>query len=180
MTLFGPSSAKTVDGTNVETSSDGSDVTTGLGGGGCLDDGNTGVECIKVGKAPDDLLRVTFSADPTLLQTTDTITSFDVGFHNMSVLALYPYTTATAVSATNKITNSGGSGTLVFTLTQAFIDDLFDQGSGSFAVRIHEDAWDIITNPGDFKEAEVDADLTTTGVTRALFTRINPNASGMI
>ena len=158
MTATDVNTAKTVDGTNVETSTDGSDVTTGLAGG--LSDDNTTTEIIKVGKSPEDILRLDYAIDPTGLAVGDTITAHTIGFHNITDLALYAYDTANGVASGSKIVIVGAtaSGANVFTFTQAFIDDLLDQGGGSFSVRIHEDAWDISTNAGDYKLAEVDAD----------------------
>lgn len=159
MTDVDVSDAFTMDGTNVETSSDGSVVTSGLAPG--LSDGDTGTEVIKLGKDPEDIMRLDYAEDPANLQVGDTITSFDVGFHNVSELAIYPYDTSTSVDATNKIVSGTGSGTNVFTLTSGFIGALLDQGGGTFAIRLHENAWDISSNPGDIKFTEVEADLTT-------------------
>lgn len=75
--------------------------------------------------------------------------------------ALLAYTAASAVTATGKITLAGGDDILlVFTLTQAFIDQLADLGSGKFAVRIVEDLQTAL--PQDFENelAEVDAVLS--------------------
>lgn len=125
----------------------------------CATDNNLVVQCNnKVGKSPDDVLRIEFP-DLSTIAVGDTVTIQQIGYHNVATLALLPYDGASSVLTTNKITFTTGSTpeAAVFTLTQAFIDDLFDQGSGTWACRLTEDNG----LSGDYKYSEVDGDLTT-------------------
>lgn len=95
---------------------------------------------------------------PTWTTTPDSTSEYLV-YGSDRLLALLPYTSATAVSATNKISVlpiGNGPSELVYTLTSGFIGDLFDQGSGSFDVRWAPDN----DGAGDIQWSEVDADLT--------------------
>lgn len=125
----------------------------------CATDNNLLVTCNgKIGKAPDDVLRIELPNLSTIA-VGDTITVEITGIHNVGTLALLPYNAASTVLTTNKITVTGATGTIVFTLTQAFIDDLFDQGGGTWAARLTED----LGISGDFSYTEVDSDLTLGG-----------------
>ena len=105
----------------------------------CATDDEIPTNCVdKIGKNPDDVLRIEI---PTLADAANggTITVEITDVHQISGFAMLPYTSAVAVSATNKITASGGTGTKVFTLTTDFLNDLHDLGSGKAAVRLTED-----------------------------------------
>jgi len=126
----------------------------------CLTDDDTTAACnvgsvAKIGKAPDDILRIELPNLSTIVAG-DTVTFEITATHNIGTFALLPYTSTIAVSDTNKITVAGGTGSKVFTLTSSFISDLFDQGGGTWAARLTEDAG----ISGDFQLAEVDSDLT--------------------
>ena len=126
----------------------------------CCTDDNTTAACnvgsvAKVGKSPDDALRIELP-NLTTITNVDTVTCEITAVHNISGFALLPYNGATSVDVTNKITATGSTGTKVFTLTTAFIGDLFDQGSGTWACRLTEDNG----ISGDYQIAETDADLT--------------------
>ena len=116
--------------------------------------------CKSVGKGSDDVGRAEWSglAD---IAANDTITIHFGMTHNYDVMKLLPYDAATTVVNTNKLTYTMSGGTpAVFTLTSGFITDLFDQGSGTWAVRFTEDTTAI---DGDFTLTEVQADLTQAG-----------------
>lgn len=120
-------------------------------------DANTSTSVVKLGKAPDLILKVFFDVDPTELTTSDSV-NFDAGMlHNWGVNAVLPYDAAGTVDTTDKITElAAGDSNNPFDLTQNWIDDLFDQGdlgtpsgrTNSFALRVVEDteleAGDII------------------------------------
>jgi len=113
----------------------------------------------KIGKggAPHgDVLRVQFSSGFDDIASGDTITIELGGLHNVSDIAMLAYTTTTAVTATDKVVQTSVSGTTTWTFTSAFITALNDLGSGVFACRFAED----LGLSGDWKLAEVDADLT--------------------
>lgn len=98
-----------------------------------LADDDTTTQVVKQGKSPDDIAKVHFPVDPLGLSTSDTISVHFGMTMNYVEMAILPYDAAGTVDPTNRIayTLSGGS-PAVFTLTQNFIDDLFDQGGGSF------------------------------------------------
>jgi hypothetical protein len=122
----------------------------------CATDNVTNVNCVKQGKAPDDILRIQFPGLSTIA-VGDTVSIHFSAIHNYGTMALVPYSSASGVTTTNRLTYvvSGGS-PAVFTLTAAFIADLFDQGSGTWAARIVEDS----EIAGDIGIDEVDSDLT--------------------
>jgi hypothetical protein len=122
-----------------------------------LTNGNTSTGIVAVGAGADDILRLTFSGLSTL-KAGDTITIWVTALSTYTTMALLPYDTATTVATGNKLTLTAATGANTFTLTQAFIDDLFDLG-GDFRVRMVEDAG----ISGSATVAEVDADLTTSG-----------------
>lgn len=129
----------------------------------CATNNNFVDSCIKQGKIPDDALRAEWSGLANIA-VGDTI---DITFgmtHNYSVMVMMPYDAAAGVLSTNEIsyTLSGGS-PAVFTFTQAFIDDLFDQGSGTWAARFVEDGPNI---SGDVEIIEVQGNLTQAGAAR--------------
>lgn len=163
MTAFDPSSCFSRDcDTSDSEADDGNTVADLLDDSGIGDptvaDDDTVSTVTKQGKSPDDIIRVDYAVDPTGLSTSNSITVHFGMTMNYAVMKLVPYDAASGVLGTNKLTYalSGGS-PAVFTFTQAFIDDLFDQGGGSFAVRIAEDTAAIA---GDVVIAEIDADLT--------------------
>ncbi len=122
-----------------------------------LTNGNTSVGYVNIGAANHEVLRIKFSGVSTL-SAGDTITIWVTTLTTFATMALLPYDTATTIDASNKLTVSAATGANVFTLTQAFIDDLFDD-SGNFYVRMVEDGG----ISGGAQTAEVDADLTTEG-----------------
>jgi len=131
------------------------DVTT------CMTDNDTVVACVKVGKDPDDIMRAEYNVDPAGLLAGDTLDLWISTLHNVTDVALLPYIGAGTVSTTNKIVVTASTGAFnTFTLTSAFISDLFDQGGGSFAARFVED----LGISGDFGVNELDADLTGAAV----------------
>ena len=113
----------------------------------------------KIGKAPDDAMRIEFAEDKANIAVSDTVTVYHASLHNWGDSELIPYSgSATAVVLTNKLTATPSGGTSVFTLTQAFIDDLFDLGSGKWGCRFMEkDSFQA----GDTSIQEVEGDLTT-------------------
>ena len=124
-----------------------------------LTNGNTSLPNNLVGTGIyDTVLRCTYSGLSTL-KAGDTITAWVASLSTYATMALLPHTSSSAVSATNKITLSAATGANVFTLTQAFIDDLVDLGSDTFRVRFVEDGG--ISGTAGF--AEIDADLSTEG-----------------
>ena len=121
----------------------------------CLTDDDTSTSCIKQGKSPDDVIRLEY-ANLKNKTVGDTISVHFGMSHNYGTMALVPYDGATSVLTTNKLTYTLSSGTpAVFTLTQAWMDDLHDLGSGKGACRIVEDG----EIDGDVEIDEVDADL---------------------
>jgi len=123
-----------------------------------LTNGNPASWQVRCGLDPDDALRVEFpnlstiaAGDTVSVWITDTVT--------FSTMAVLPYNTSIDVTTANKLTQSASVGENTFTLTQAFIDDLYDLGSGTWALRIVEDAG----ISGYAEIAEIDADLTTSG-----------------
>jgi hypothetical protein len=155
MTAIDPSVAKS---TNVATwsaadGSDSGDFTS------TLTDGDTGTGVVVVGGAgpTGTVLRCKFSGLGTLASG-DTISVWVSALSTYATMALLPYDAAGTVATGNKITLSAAVGENKFTLTQAFIDDLYDD-SGNFWVRVVEDA----AISGTATMAEVDADLSTSG-----------------
>lgn len=93
---------------------------------------------------------------PTWGTTPDTTSEFVI-FTGVREMALLPYNAATGVSATNKLTKLPiGTAEVQWVLTSAFISDLFDQGSGAWAIRIAVND----NGAGDVQWAEVEADIT--------------------
>jgi len=123
----------------------------------------------KGGGVHGEALRIEFSSGFGDLAANDTITVWLGGLHAVNDLAMLAYTDVNTVTTTDKIVETSVSGQTIFTLTSAFITALNDLGSGSFAVRIVED----LGVSGDWKIAEVDADLTVGGAP-ALFLPIFP------
>jgi len=126
------------------------DVLTGL------TDNNTITSAITLGSAQNNILRLEF---PNIgsLSPGDTVKIYFNNANNMDLLDLVPYIGPFSVSTTNKLTyNVGGGGIATYTLTAAFIADLYDQGSGTWAARVVEDG--ILD--GTVWLAEVDSDLT--------------------
>ena len=119
----------------------------------------------KQGKNPNEIIKVFFDLDPLGLGTSDTVTVHFGMTHNYVTMALLPYDAASTVDSTNRLTYAASGGSpAVFTFSQAFIDDLFDQGNlgtvsgrtNSFAVRIVED----LEISGDIEVNEIDSILT--------------------
>ena len=136
----------------------------------CVTDGVTGTSCNvgnvkKIGKSPDDALRVEFAEDKANLAVGNTITLHLEGAHNWTVGELLAYNSATGVTATARLTATLSGGTCVFTITAAWIAELFDQGSGKWAFRFNEDNSFL---DGDIKISEIEADLTV-GAARRRF-----------
>ena len=116
----------------------------------------------KIGKSPDDAMRIEYAEDKADIASGDTITVFHGMLHNWGDSQLLAYTSATAVTKTDQLNATPSGGTSVFTLTTAFIGQLFDQGSGKWAVRFSEKDSYLA---GDTNIQEVDADLTVSGAT---------------
>ena len=110
----------------------------------------------KGGSPHGDVLRVEFSSGFASIAVNDTITVWLGALHNVSDLALLAHTAATTVTSTGKVVQTSVSGQTIFTITQAFIDELVELGTDGFAVRIAED----LGVSGDWRLREVDADLT--------------------
>lgn len=136
-------------------------------------DDDTGTSVVKQGKAPNDIVKTFFDIDPTGLETTNTITVHFGMSHNYGTMALLPYDAANSVLNTNKLTYALSGGTpAVFTFSQAWIDDLFDQGdlgtvsgrTNSFAVRIVED----LEINGDLEITEIDSVLSEAAAADAI------------
>lgn len=119
-----------------------------------LTNGNTSNGIVAVGAAPNDILQIKFPGLSTL-KSGDTISVWVTALSTFATMALLPYDSNTTVDTSNKITLSASTGENKFTLTQAFIDDLFDIG-GSFRVRITEDSG----ISGSATIAEIDANLS--------------------
>ena len=127
------------------------------------DDDTTSDSGNKQGKGPDDILRLEFPNLSTIA-VGDTVSVWIIALHNYGTGALLPYSSATGVTTTDKITvTMVDDAENVFTLTQAFIDDLFDQGSGTWAARFVEDG----EINGDINITEIDSNLTVTGAAAA-------------
>jgi len=157
MTAVSPTFAKSMDAAGW-TDDDGSAVKDMLT---CLDDDNTANACnvgdvAKIGKGPDDILRIEFPGLDDIANG-DTITIEVTSNHNVGIKAILPYDGSLSVDATNGITNAGGTGSLVFTITTAFIGDLLDQDTfGTWAARLTEGGG----ISGDMQISEVDSNLT--------------------
>jgi len=121
-----------------------------------LDDNDTATAVFKLGKSPDDILRVEI-VNLATITTSDTITVAFGNDHNFATLSLIPYDGAASVDTANQVTYavSGGS-PAVFTLTSGFIAALHDLGSDTWAYRLAEDGG----ISGDLQINELDADLT--------------------
>lgn len=120
------------------------------------DDDTTTDSSNKQGKSPDDILRLEFPNLSTIA-VGDTVSVWIIALHEYVTGALLPYDGASSVLTTNKITvTMVDDSENIFTLTQAFIDDLFDQGSGTWACRFVEDG----EIAGDTNITEIDSDLT--------------------
>jgi hypothetical protein len=121
-----------------------------------LTDDDTATTAVTQGQGTNDIVRMEF---PGLsgIAAGDTITvHFDMTM-NYTTMVLLPYSSATGVTTTNKLSYTMSGGTpAVFTLTSAWITDLFDQGSDTFACRIVED----LEIDGSVELTEVDSDLT--------------------
>lgn len=102
----------------------------------CMTDGNLGSNCGADIRAGNNALRMEVNQDPT------GVTSFTARVEISQVMtagdyAMLAYDSATTVVTTDKIVvNIGATGTFDFVATAGFISQLFDQGGGSFAVRI--------------------------------------------
>lgn len=151
-----PTYAQTHDATDSD-ADDGSSVTDVLT---CVTDDDTGVNCVKQGKSPDDILRLQY---PGLVnaQVGDTVSVYWQSAHNYVNMELKPYDGAISVDATVGIVydTSGGSPS-VFTLTSNFLSALHDLGSGLGACRVSEEG---ATIDGDVQITECRSDLTSAG-----------------
>lgn len=125
-----------------------------------LTDDDTGSSVLKIGKggANGDALRIEY-ADLAGLAVNDTITILITAIHQIDDgMDLLAYIDSNSVTATGRINLDAPMtiGANLYTITQAFIDELGDVGSGNFAVRWGPRAQEA----GDCSTAEVDADLT--------------------
>lgn len=123
-----------------------------------LIDGNTTVPVVNVGQAPNDGLKIKLPSLSTI-KPGDTISVWIRALSTYATMALLPYDASGTVATGNKLTVSAVIGKNKFTLTQAWIDDLFNQGGGVWAARIVEDSG----ISGHSTLAEVDSDITVEG-----------------
>ncbi|MFQ5771896.1 MAG: hypothetical protein ACE5HX_15280, partial [bacterium] len=105
----------------------------------CATDGSTSTTCARVAKNPHYAIRIEFVSGLSALTSGDTVTVNVKMLRGSGNMVLLPYTSSNGVSTTNKISVSPVVGNNVFTLTTAFINDLFDQGGGAFAFRLTTD-----------------------------------------
>ncbi len=153
MTATSPTYARSHDASDWD-ADDGSEVADYLTG---LDDNDTGTNVVKLGKAPDDIVRVEFPNLATLT-TSDTVSVYWGSLHNFVTMTLVPYDAAAGVDTTNNIIVAVDliPSPAVFTLTSGFIAALHDLGSDTWAARITENGG----IGGDVQLREVDSDLT--------------------
>lgn len=121
-----------------------------------MTDDNTATGIKKIGKSPDDVMRAEYAS----LKNKDangTVTVYWSSDHNVATLACLPYSSATGVDTSEKLTYTVSAGSpATFTLPQTFLDALHDLGSGKGAIRITED----LGISGDIFLSEIDADFT--------------------
>lgn len=120
-------------------------------------DTTTGIAVVGGAGPSGTILRIKLAGLATL-KSSDTISIWATALSTYTTMALLPYDAAGSVATGNKITLTAATGENKFTLTQAFIDDLYDD-SDFFWVRVVEDT----AISGTFTLAEVDADLSTGG-----------------
>lgn len=134
----------------------------------CAND-NLSASCSKIGKSPEEILRVDYNEDQADLTTSDHIDIEVVGCHNVDNVTMLPYNSATAVCTSTSAPNchidvSCSVATLAFTLTQDFIDNL--DGTGAYAVRFLVTNTDDTCSGGDASYAEVDSFITVGGAAK--------------
>lgn len=125
-----------------------------------LTDGDTTTPIVVQGETSteNDVLRIQFP-NKTTISVGDTVSIWVTALSSYGTMALLPYSNNTQVVTTNKITLTAAVGENKFTLTQVFIDDLFDHGDNTWGARIVEDG----EISGTATIAEVNSDLTTEG-----------------
>ena len=129
----------------------------------CATDGSTATTCARIARPQQSklLIRIEYSDGLAGLATGDTVTVNCGKLRNSGNIVLIPYSSASGVTVTNKVAVAPIVGDNVFTLTQNFIDDLFDQGGGAFAMRFTA----LDTGETDFEDrcevTEINGDLTS-------------------
>ena len=127
----------------------------------CGTDDTTNVSCVRIQVGAFERARMEFS-DFDGVANNDTIQVYVKMVRGGTTYALLAYTDANSVTATDKITGSwpADNSNFTITLTTAFIAQLGDLGSNTWAVRLTEDA----DGSMDVEFNEVDADITSGGV----------------
>jgi hypothetical protein len=113
----------------------------------------------RVDKNSEHIIRADYSGLSTV-QSGDVLKIYANTVRTSANYVVLPYTGASSVSATNKVgpvTIDTSDAWYTFTLTQAFIDDLFDQGSDSFSVRFAADNNTALGNSHDIELIELDS-----------------------
>ena len=123
-----------------------------------LTDGDLLTNVVQQGTSPDEILKLEFPSLSTL-SAMDTVTVEVIQLTSYVTMALLPYDADGTVDTSNKITVTAATGTNTFTLTQVFIDDLFDRGGGKWACRVVED----LAIAGNAAISECGSDITTEG-----------------
>lgn len=121
-------------------------------------DGDTATGFVKIGKNPEDGLKITWNTGHASLAVGDIFKVFATGLHNYGETACLPHISSSAVTDTGKLVSSSWAASQFndFTVTQAFLDELNDQGSGKFSVRFVPDN----DGTGDTTCSECDQTLT--------------------
>lgn len=146
---------------------DGSALIDMIAGVGCppdtVIDDDTVIAVAKIGKAPDDVMRVEVDSGG-LPAVDDTVTIHFGMTHNFDTAVILAYGSSfTDPVETGKLTYAVSGGTpAVFTITQAFIDELTLNGAGdTWAFRFSEDGG--FSGNDDISVNEVDLDITAVG-----------------
>lgn len=122
----------------------------------CMTDGDTTTLCVQVGLGDNDCLKVSvpglLSAVPGDFLILSWIARMSFGSFNIS-----PYSAAFNITTTNAlgVGAAPGNSPATIVLTQAWIDDLFDFGSGTGAFRIVENLATPIAGNASVTELEV-------------------------
>ncbi len=133
----------------------------------CMTDENLGTNCGSEIRAINNALRLEVMKDPATL-TSLTMRLEVSGVMTAGDYAMLAYDSATGVTTTDKIVLTvSATGTFDFVATAGFISQLFDQGGGSFAIRIVPD----LNGGGRISKSEGDTEavgplVTISGVTR--------------
>lgn len=154
MTATNPLSAVSVDLADWD-ANDTSSLTSYLS---TLTDGDKTTGIVAIGAAPNDGLRLLFP-DASKIAAGDTVSIWVSALSTFTTMALIPYDDELSVNLANKITLTAATGENKFTLTQAFIDDLFVSPTDKWTVRMVEDSG----ISGSATVAEVTSDLSVGG-----------------